>query len=276
MRIDSHQHFWRYHPTGYPWIPPQSALARDWLPADLEPLLSRHRIDASIAVQARQSLAETHWLLGLADAQPRIHGVVGWVDLRADDLESQLEVLASHPRLLGVRHVAQSEPDDQFLARPDIIRGVRTLHGHGLTYDILIFARQLPAALKLVEACPDQTFVVDHIAKPDIAARHREPWSSLMGRLAEYPNVFCKVSGMITEADPQHWKPADLEPYLQRVLDCFGPNRLLYGSDWPVCLLAGSYDQVHDLAATFFGSLSDSEQAAVFGGNALKAYPQRV
>jgi L-fuconolactonase len=271
MKIDSHQHFWRYNATEYPWIPPRGPLARDWLPADLLPLLSRCNLNASIAVQARQSLAETYWLLGLADAAPHIIGVVGWVDLQAPDLESQLATLASHPKFLGIRHVAQDEPNDQFLALPQIVRGVQSLIPFGLTYDILIYARQLPAAIELVRQCPDQIFILDHIAKPSIAAAQISPWQEQIRELAQFPNVACKVSGMITEASPD-WTPESLTPYLDAVFDAFGTDRLMFGSDWPVCLLAGSYEAVHDIVMKRLERLTAEEQDKVLGGNALKWY----
>lgn len=271
MKIDTHQHFWRYNATEYPWIPPDGPLARDWLPADLLPLLNRCNLDASIAVQARQTLAETYWLLGLADAAAHIFGVVGWVDLQAPDLESHLATLARHPKFFGVRHVAQDEPNDQFLALPQVIRGVQSLKSFGLTYDILIYARQLPAAIELVRQCPDQIFILDHIAKPSIASAQLSPWQAHIRELAQFPNVACKISGMITEARSD-WTPEDLTPYLDVVFEAFGTDRLMFGSDWPVCLLAGSYDAVHDIVAKRLSGLSVEDQNKVLGNNALNWY----
>ena len=272
MRLDAHQHFWSYDPAQYPWIPAGSPLQRDWLPDDLAALQHPLALQGSIAVQARQSLEETRWLLALADRFPRIRGVVGWVDLRAPDLATVLRELSAHPRLVGVRHVAQDEPDDLFLAREPFIHGVAQLAQFGLAYDLLIYARQLPAAITLARALPDQRFVLDHIAKPDIRAGSLDPWRAHIAELASLPNVHCKLSGMITEADHKHWQPADLLPYLQTVLAAFAPDRLMFGSDWPVCLLAGSYQQTFELVATFLSALPADQQESVLGGNCARFY----
>src|SRR6266496_1092821 len=200
MRIDSHQHFWIYDPNQYPWIAKGSPLQRDWLPADLRPLLAKAGLDGSIAVQARQTLGESRWLLNLADHYPLIKGVVGWVDLRSDRVEEQLAELSKHRKFVGVRHVAQDEPDDNFLVRPDVLRGIGRLKQFKLTYDILIYPKQLTAAIELVKRFPEQPFVLDHIAKPPIKDGLLSPWRELIQELAKLNNVFCKVSGMITEA----------------------------------------------------------------------------
>jgi L-fuconolactonase len=272
MRIDSHQHFWQLHPSDYPWIRPEWPIYRDFGPEDLFPLLDHHRIDGSIAVQARQTAAESDALLALADAQPRVVGVVGWLDLMAADVASELERLAYHPKFVAVRHIVQDEPDDRFLLRPEFMRGVGLLGGYELCYDILVFERQLPAAIEFVRAFPEQRFVLDHIAKPKIAAGELTPWRECIAELGRLPNVACKVSGMITEADWTRWKPLDLRPYLDVVLDAFGPGRLMYGSDWPVCTLAGDYGRVHALATEFADQLSADEQAGFFGGVAERWY----
>ena len=248
MKLDSHQHFWRYDAAQYPWIPAGSPLQRDWLPADLAALQGPLGFGGSIAVQARQSLAESHWLLGLADADPRILGVVGWVDLQSDSVEESLAMLAAHPKFVGVRHVVQDEPDDRFLLRPAFLRGLGRLRAHGLTYDLLVYPRQLPAAIEVVRQFPEQPFVLDHIAKPLIRDGMVSPWREQIRELARFPNVCCKVSGMVTEADHRSWKPDQFHPYLDVVLEAFGPGRLLFGSDWPVCLLAASYPEVLELA----------------------------
>lgn len=272
MRIDAHQHFWRYDPDRDHWITEEMArIRRDFLPDQLEPLLSAHGFDGSVAVQAAQSEEETRFLLDLAQDHPAIRGVVGWVDLLAPDLDRTLERFCRHERFRGVRHIAQAEADD-FLGRNDVIRGIRRLEDFGLTYDILVYPRQLPAALSLVDALPDQVFVVDHMAKPLIADGVMEPWNAHMRALGERPNVWCKVSGLVTEADWGSWKPEDFVPYLDVVLDAFGPGRLMFGSDWPVCLVAAEYDQVVALAEDFLRSLSESDRAGVLGGNAAAFY----
>lgn len=273
MRIDSHQHFWLYRPETHAWITGAMAvLQRDFLPADLEPLLRAEGFDGCVAVQAAQSLDETRFLLRLADESPFVKAVVGWVDLLSPDLPARLEALAPHPRLRGIRHIAQDEPDDAWLARPDVVRGVGTLRRFGLTYDILVYARQLPAALALARALPDQPFVVDHLAKPEIRAGRLAPWREDIRRLAELPHVQCKLSGLVTEASWDAWTPADLRPYLEVALEAFGPSRLMVGSDWPVCLLAADYPTVLGVAREFIRSLSPGEQAAVLGGNAARFY----
>ena len=273
MRIDAHQHFWHYSPQEYGWIGPDMAvLKQDRLPEDLAPLLAASGIDGTVAVQARQSLAETQWLLDLADQHSWIKGVVGWVDLRCPDLPAQLERFSAHPRFRGVRHVVQDEPDDRFMLGDDFQRGIGQLAEFGLTYDLLIFPRHLPAACELVGHFPDQPFVLDHIAKPLIRDRVLEPWATGLRRLAAFPNVWCKVSGLVTEADWHSWQLADFHPYLDVVLEAFGPERIMFGSDWPVCTLAGSYGQVSGIVAGYIGQLSTSEQAAVLGRTAQHFY----
>jgi L-fuconolactonase len=272
MRIDAHQHFWKYEPAQYPWIRPHWPIRQSFLPPDLEPLLARAKLDGCVAVQARQSLEESRWLLSLVSEHPIIKGVVGWVDLRSEDVPDQLAPLSNHPRFVGVRHIVQNEPDDSFMLRPKFLRGISYLQTFDLVYDILIFARQLPAAIQLVRRFPNQRFVVDHIAKPQIAAQKIFPWSEHMRQLAQYPNVVCKVSGMVTEADWQNWKPEHFRGYLEVIFEAFGARRIMYGSDWPVCLLAGRYERVYDLAAAWSSSLSSSEQEMVFGGTAQRFY----
>jgi len=272
MKIDSHQHFWRYSAAEYPWIPAGSALQRDWLPADLAGLQRPLDFDGSIAVQARQSLAESDWLLGLADADARVLGVVGWVDLRSGTVDADLERLARHPKFVGVRHVVQDEPDDAFLLRPDFLEGIRRLEVYGLTYDILIYPRQLAAALEFVRRFPRQPFVLDHIAKPYIRAGMISPWREQIRELAQFPNVLCKVSGMITEADHAGWKAEDFRPYLDVVTEAFTPSRLMFGSDWPVCRLAGSYEAVEGLVRNHVRGWTPSELAGFWGGNCARFY----
>jgi L-fuconolactonase len=272
MKIDSHQHFWSYDASQYPWIPAGSPLQRDWLPEDLARLQRPVGFDGSIAVQARQSLEESRWLLALADADPRIKGVVGWVDLRSEHVEDELAEFATHPCFVGVRHVVQDEPDDGFMLRPEFMRGIGKLLQHGLTYDLLVFPKQLPAAIGLVERFPEQPFVLDHIAKPFIKAGTLSPWREQVRELATFPNVCCKVSGMVTEADHRAWRPADLSPYVDVVAEAFGEDRLMFGSDWPVCLLAASYEQTFASVRDHSAWASPSAKEKFLGGNAARFY----
>lgn len=272
MQIDAHQHFWQYDPAQYPWIPAGSPLQRDWLPADLAPLLTAAGLHASIAVQARQTLEESRWLLALADASPIIAGVVGWVDLRSAQVGAQLAELALHPKFRGVRHVVQDEPDVNFMLGADFQRGLSQLASFGLTYDLLIFPAQLPAAIQLVRRFPEQPFVLDHLAKPPIRTGALSPWREHIRELAQAPNVHCKVSGLITEAHHTAWQPAHFTPYLDIVAEAFGPERLMYGSDWPVCLLAGNYERTHRLAADYFAARFPAHLPAIFGANAARFY----
>ncbi len=272
MKLDAHQHFWRYSAEGYPWIPVGSALQNDWLPVDLAALQRPLGFDGSIAVQARQTVEESRWLLELADANPRVRGVVGWVDIRNEGVDEILGELAEHPRFVGVRHVVQDEPDDHFLIRAEFIRGLRKLAAHGLTYDLLIYPHQLPAAIELVRMLPDQRFVLDHLAKPRIKEGEVSPWDHQIRELAKAPNVWCKLSGVVTEANWLDWKRSDFTPYFEVAMEAFGPKRLMFGSDWPVCQLAGNYQSVHDLAADAFVGLSTDELAAVWGGNCAAFY----
>jgi len=272
MRLDAHQHFWSYDAAQYPWIPPGSPLHRSWLPDDLAVQQKPLGFDGSIAVQARQVVGESDWLLGLADNHANVKGVVGWVDLRSDRVEADLARLAAHPKFVGVRHVVQEEPDDEFMLGKDFQRGISKLQGFGLTYDILIFPNQLEAAIRLAENFPLQPFVLDHIAKPPIKAGTIEPWKSQLRRLAQLPNVHCKVSGMLTEADHKSWQPEQFRPYLDAVFEAFGPSRLMYGSDWPVCLFAGNYEQAFRLVDDYVRHLTESERAGLFGGNCERFY----
>lgn len=272
-RIDAHQHFWRYTPEEYAWITPElEVLRRDFLPDDLRPLLRARELDGCVAVQARQDAAETRWLLELSERDPWIAGVVGWVDLRAPGVAGELEALGAHPRLVGVRHVVQDEPDDRFLDGPEFRRGVRALAGFDLKYDLLIYPRQLPAAIDFVAALPEQPMVLDHLAKPEARAGLFEPWASQLAELARAENLCVKLSGLITEADWGTWTADGLRRYLDHTLECFGAERVMFGSDWPVCLLAGSYDRVTELVEGFAAELTEAERAALFGGNAARFY----
>ncbi len=275
MRLDSHQHFWNYSAEQYPWIQNSWPIKRTFLPSDLAPLLAQAGLDGCIAVQARQTLEESRWLLELADQSPIVQGVVGWVDLRSEKVEEQLTQFASHPKFVGVRHVVQDEPDDDFMIRPEFLRGISKLKQFKLGYDILIYPKQLPAAIKLVQQFPEQLFVLDHIAKPSIKDGALLPWREQIQELAKAPNMMCKVSGMVTEAKWQGWRYDNFVAYLDVVAEAFGANRLMYGSDWPVCLLAGSYPQVHSLTQRYFASQDEATKAKIFGGNAAQFYLYR-
>ena len=272
MRLDAHQHFWSYDAAQYPWIPPGSPLHRSWLPEDLAALQRPLGFDGSIAVQARQVVGESDWLLGLADRHERVKGVVGWVDLRADRVEEDLARLARHPKFVGVRHVVQDEPDDDFMLGRDFQRGIGKLRAFDLAYDLLIYPKQLEAAIRLAENFPEQPFVLDHIAKPSIKDGALEPWKSQLRRLAKLPNVHCKVSGMLTEADHRSWQAEQFRPYLDTVFEAFGLSRLMYGSDWPVCLFAGDYRAAFGLVDGYARQFTPAEREALFGGNCEAFY----
>jgi len=273
MNVDAHQHFWRYDPVRDGWITDEmSALKRDFLPEGLAAEIATNGIDASIAVQANQSENETLFLLDLAECHARIAGVVGWVDLRSPQVEERLRFFSRFAKLRGFRHIAQGEPDDRFLARADFARGVSLLGRFGFTYDILIYPRQLPAAIELVTKYPEQRFVIDHLAKPDVKTGSSTAWASQMRTIARNSNVCCKVSGLVTEADWRNWKAADFEPYLDVVFESFGTGRLLFGSDWPVCLLAATYGQVRRLVEDYVDRHAPAAKPAIFGGNAIRFY----
>ena len=272
-RIDAHQHFWKYSPAEYGWInDSMSVLKRDFLPADLQGLLQTNGIDGSIAVQARQSLEETRWLLELTRDNDFIRGVVGWVDLRSPRLRDQLEEFANNKKLVGVRHIVQDEPDDEFMLRAEFRHGIAQLAEFDLAYDLLLHPRHLPVAVKLVREFPDQRFVLDHIAKPPIAAGTTEPWARDIRALAALPNVACKLSGMVTEARWGKWTQDDFRPYLDAVLDCFGPSRLMIGSDWPVCTVSADYASTLNIVQKFIEPLATSERDAVLGGSCARVY----
>jgi L-fuconolactonase len=270
MRIDTHVHFWRYSAQEYGWIDePMSALRRDFLPVDLRSEISGARLDACVAVQARQTPEETGWLLDLADAYPWIAGVVGWVDLQADDLAETLDRYALRPKLVGMRHIVQSEADDRFMLRPAFCRGVSVVGERGLTYDILIYPRHLAAATELVSRCDGTRFVLDHLAKPAVRSGEIREWERGLRGLAECPRVVCKLSGLVTEADWQRWNPDQLRPYLDVAFDCFGPNRLMVGSDWPVCTVAGGYGRTVSVIDEYLNGRPDADRRSVMGENAM-------
>lgn len=283
LRIDAHQHFWRYDPVRDSWIEPGSPIARDFGPRELQPLLESQAIDGCVAVQADQSPAETAYLLSLASDFPFVRGVVGWVNFQADDIEEQLAHYRGFPLLKGFRHILQGEAQRDYMLRPAFQRGIGLLNRYGFTYDILIFPDQIEYATEFARLFPDQPFVVDHIAKPDIkghaagdAGSHApatlHEWRRRIRSLAACENVSCKVSGMVTEADWKAWKAADFKPFLEEVTEAFGPKRLMFGSDWPVCLLAAQYDAMIRIVTDFYAGFSPDEKAAIFGGTACGFY----
>ncbi len=270
LTIDAHQHFWRYNEIEYGWIPDAMAeLRRDFLPADLRREIAAAGVDRVISVQARQSLPETDWLLELAAANDFIAGVVGWLPLAAANFPEQLARYRVNPKLRGLRHVIQDEPDPRFMLGDAFNRGVALLADAGLVYDILIYPRHLATAVEFVKRHrPNQRFVLDHLAKPEIRTGAIEPWASELRRLAALPNVACKLSGMVTEADLRHWRVEELRPYCEIVLDAFGPERVLFGSDWPVCLGGVGYGEWKNLVETFAGA----DRELIMGGNARLIY----
>jgi L-fuconolactonase len=271
MHIDAHQHYWVYKAEEYAWIDESmSLLRRDFLPGDLGPERHEAGFQGSVAVQARQDLEETRWLLELADGDPSTVGVVGWVDLRSPEGHSQLAAFARNPKLVGIRHIVQSEPDDYFLLQRDFLRGIEALEEFDLAYDILIYTRQLPAAAEFVEQFPRQRFVLDHLAKPHIKAGEIEPWAAGIRRLAKFPNVYCKLSGMVTEADWKSWTAERIHPYLDVAFEAFGPQRLMVGSDWPVCLVAAPYADAMNVVKNYLDKFSSEVRDDVLGGNARR------
>jgi L-fuconolactonase len=277
MNIDAHQHFWRYDQRRDTWITEEmSGLRRDFLPEDLLPELAANGMDASIAVQADQSERETEFLLDCAGRHPEIVGVVGWFDLRAANVEERLACFSQYRKLRGVRHIVQSEPDDRFLLREDFRRGIRCLRQFGFTYDILIYPKHLAAACEFVAEFPEQRFVVDHLAKPNLRTKDLTAWSNQMCAMASHPNVFCKLSGLITEADWRRWSADDCKPCLDVVFEAFGADRLMFGSDWPVCLVAGSYGQVKELIVNYMRQFDRRDRENIFGLNAARFYGLRT
>ena len=273
FRVDTHHHFWKYNTKEFGWMNDSLAvLKRDFLPNDLNAELRKTGIDFSVAVEARQTIEETEWLLALARENQFIKAVVGWVDLRSDSLEADLERLCRDRNLKGIRHVLHDEPDDKFMLREDFVRGIGKLLKFGLTYDLLIRPQHINCSIELADKFPNQMFVVDHIAKPLIKLGKMQPWKQEMRQLAKRENVYCKLSGMVTEASWDGWRRQDFDPYMEAVLEMFGPAHLMFGSDWPVCILAASYQQVVEIVTGFVSSLSPAEQAKIMGLTASKFY----
>jgi L-fuconolactonase len=266
--VDSHVHFWIYNQCEYDWIDDSmQSLRRDFLPHDLKPELEQNEMSGCIAVQARSSLQETRWLLALADDCPFILGVVGWVDLCSPQVRSQLAMFKPNSKLIGVRHIVQSEPDE-FLLRPDFLRGIAALAEFDLAYDILIYSRHLSNAAKFVEKFPRQLFVLDHLGKPPIKCKEIDGWAKELRELAQFSNVYCKLSGLVTEADWNNWAEKQFVPYLEVALDCFGPSRLMIGSDWPVSTLAASYRRALGITRNYLAGLGAETRDSILGGTA--------
>ena len=272
-RIDSHQHFWKFDPVRDGWINNEmKAIQRDFLPGDLEPFLETSGFDGCITVQSDQSEAENEFQLGNARDNDFIKGVVGWVDLQSDLVEERLAYFSQYKKFKGLRHVLQGEPQRDFMLRPAFLRGVKHLKKYNLTYDILIFPDQLGFTQEFVAQLPGQPFVIDHLAKPYIKNKDIAGWKKDIQAVAEFENVCCKLSGMVTEADWKTWKPEDFRPYLDVAVEAFGTNRLMFGSDWPVCLVAATYEQVAGVIEEYFFTFTENERRMIFGENAVKFY----
>jgi len=276
-KIDAHQHFWKFDPVRDSWITEEmDVIRRDFLPQDLMHILMHNQIQGCIAVQASQSEKENQFLLDLAATTPFIKGVVGWVDLQADDIEERLKHYGKIEKMVGFRHVLQGEPQRDLMLQPNFKRGISLLNKYGFTYDILIFTDQLKYAAQLVAEFPKQRFVIDHIAKPDIKNQEVKEWEQAIREVAKYPNVYCKVSGMVTEANWYDWEEDDFKPYMDVVFDAFGIDRLMFGSDWPVCMVAGGYNRVVKMVRHYLAPLSDADKAKFWGSNAIKFYNLEV
>ena len=273
MVIDSHQHFWKYEPVKHSWIDDDmSVIRRNFSPSDLAKVYQENSIDGCVAVQADQTLEETDFLIDLASINNFIKGIVGWVDLRAENIENVLEKYSTDKIVKGFRHVVQGEADHNFLLRPNFSRGISLLEKHNFTYDILVFPHQLGSVLEFVKKFPHQKFVIDHIAKPYIKDGYFEGWATMMTAIGKHENVSCKMSGMVTEADFNIWTPEQIHPYMDTALEAFGSKRILFGSDWPVCLVAGNYSKIKKLTTDFISQLSQIEQNSIMGNNAIEFY----
>lgn len=273
MIIDAHQHFWKYEPTKHSWIDDTMAVIRkDFMPAKLKKVYLENNIDGCVAVQADQTTLENDFLIDLASKNNFIKGIVGWVDFRADNINEVLEHYSKIKIIKGFRHVVQGEPDHNFLLRSNFLNGIAQLEQYNFTYDILVFPHQLGAVLEFVKKFPKINFVIDHIAKPYIKDGFYDGWANLMLAIGAQQNVYCKLSGMVTEADYKTWTPQTIKPYMQLVLKAFGADRLLFGSDWPVCLVAGNYKRVKELVTDFISQLSAEDQEKILGLNAVKFY----
>ena len=273
MVIDSHQHFWKYEPVKHDWIDDDmSVIRRNFSPSDLSKVYKESSIDGCVAVQADQTLEETDFLVDLASNNNFIKGIVGWVDLRSENIENVLEKYSTNKIVKGFRHVVQGEADHNFLLRPNFSRGISLLEKYNFTYDILVFPHQLGSVLEFVKKFPNQKFVIDHIAKPYIKDGYFDGWATMMTAIGKHENVSCKMSGMVTEADFNTWTPEQIHPYMNVALEAFGSSRILFGSDWPVCLVAGNYSKIKKLTTDFISQLSQIEQNSIMGTNAIEFY----
>ncbi len=273
MRIDSHQHYWLYDPVKDAWITDEmEMIKKDFSPGHVWPLMQKNKIDGCVAVQAGQSENETLYLLSLAEKYPFIKGVVGWIDLCSADIRERLEYFSSYRSLKGFRHIVQAEPDDDFLLRKDFCNGIRLLSKRNYTYDILIYPGHLKSTLQFVNKFPDQKFIIDHFAKPFIKRQEMQPWLNDLSKFSGHPNVYCKMAGLVTEADWKNWKTEDFIPYFDSVLTIFGADRIVFGTDWPVCLTAQSYDQACELTQSLLSRLSKNEHEKIWRGNASDFY----
>lgn len=273
MRIDAHQHFWNYDPIKHFWINDEmKVIKRDFSPGDLAPLLKELKFDGTIAVQADETMAETTFLLDLARKNDFIKAVVGWIDLRKDDVEDELIMLKSHQKLAGFRCIMQGAEDEAYLKNPVFLKNVSSLNQFDFTYDLLVFHKQMESLIRFTDKLPDNRLILDHIGKPDIKNREIKQWKEQLRILSSNPNIYCKLSGMLTEADHQHWSYDDIMPYMETAAEYFGIDRICFGSDWPVCLLAGNYKQVHDVVNRFAEQLNVTDKEKIFGTNTAAFY----
>jgi L-fuconolactonase len=271
-RIDAHQHFWKYHPVKDAWVTDDmKVLQKDFMPQDLQPILLQNNFEGCVAVQADQSVDETKFLLSLAAANPFIKGIVGWIDLCAGDVEEKLKGYSSFKKLKGFRHILQAEADG-FMLQPDFLNGISLLQQYNFTYDILVYARQLPQVLQLIEKFPEQKFIIDHLAKPDIKNKEQQQWAAYITAIAQHKNVYCKLSGMVTEANWHNWQLADFSFYIQTIIGQFGKSRVMFGSDWPVCLLAAKYKTVIDIAEQHTRYFTKDELQGLWRNNCINFY----
>lgn len=273
IRIDSHQHFWKYDPSLHTWMTGEmDVLKKDFGPEDLAPLLEECSLHESVAIQASQMEAENIFLLDAAEKHPIVKGIVGWVDLQSKKVAERLFHYSTKKKIKGFRHVIHDEADINFMLRPAFLNGIKALQQFGFTYDILIYPFHLPNTVKLISQFPDQPFVIDHIAKPAICNHEIDIWKETMAPVAAFPNVYCKISGMVTEAIWRRWNQDDFLPYIDTVVDLFGTDRIMYGSDWPVCTLSATYSETYNIVQKYFSNFSNEVQDNFFGMTAQRFY----
>ena len=278
VTIDAHQHYWQLGQFDYAWLetPQHEPICRNFLPNDLKPRIDLAGVDRTVFVQTQHRVEENRWVLELAEQHEFIVGVVGWVDLASPECERQLLEFKDHPKFVGIRHITQDEPDDNFIVRDDVLRGLEVLQQHRMPFDLLFYVKHLHHADTLGKKFPDLPMVIDHLAKPHIKDQRTDDWMGNFKAAAKHANIYCKLSGMVTEADWKSWTPADLKPYVQTALEAFGPDRCMFGSDWPVCELAATYQQVYDALNEALGPISQDEREKIFGGTAARFYGLRV